>query len=149
MGREDLIRYIELFEVEILSIYKGEVLKDIRNQSGFFSMFKGKHREKTIERLEYLKEKVLLINPDKIEIDQEDIEAAEVKRLFGEVVTYFFGVCNSQIDLQEFLMRKESKEPITVSEMNEITSELTKNNTGMQDSIKGIRDIMMKQGVEK
>ncbi|MEG0918368.1 MAG: hypothetical protein RSA49_03260 [Anaerovoracaceae bacterium] len=149
MGREDLIRYIELFEAEILSIYKGEILKDIRKQSSFFSIFTGKHRQETIERLEYLKEKVILIDPEKIEIDKEDVEAAKVKELFGEVVTYFFGVCNAQIDFQEFLIRKESKEPITVAEMNNISSELTKNNVGMQDSIKAIRDIMIKQGVEK
>ncbi|MEG0291242.1 MAG: hypothetical protein RR495_00940 [Anaerovoracaceae bacterium] len=131
MGRRTLVKYINLFDEDIFGKYR-VISKKIRKQSSFSGLFMKKNYQEIINELENCQEKVLLISPEHIEVDSNDEEAIVIRDLLGEIVTLFYALCTAQINVQEFFIRKDNKESVSVDELKKLMAEVGKNNMGMK-----------------
>lgn len=109
--RQNVINAVDSFYEEIIEKYK-DLERQVANESRLLNIFKKVDYKARISRLKELKKRAQSINLKKIDIDNEDELAVQVRDKLGRSISLFVSIIDAQVSCQTILYKKSEGEKI-------------------------------------
>lgn len=133
--RQKIIEAVDSFYEEIIEKYK-DLERQIAGESRILTMFKKVDYKARITKFKELKKKAQSINVKKIEIDETDELAVQVRDKLGRSASLFASIIDAQVSCQTFLYKKSEGQKIQVIDYKKSVYNVQKATEALQNGLR-------------
>lgn len=133
--RQNIINAVDSFYEDIIEKYK-DLERQVANESRLRNILKKVDYKARISKFKELKKKAQNINLKKIDLDNEDELAVQVRDKLGRSISLFVNIIDAQVSCQTILYKKSEGEKINTIDYKKAVYNVQKSTEALQNGLR-------------
>ena len=133
--RQNIIKTVDSFYEDIIEKYK-DMERQTANESRLLNILKKVDYKARIGKFKELKKKAQNINLKKIDMDNEDELAVQVRDKLGRSISLFVNIIDAQVSCQTILYKKSEGEKINAIDYKKAVYHVQKATEALQNGLR-------------